>query len=202
MPIIAAFITGSIALLVPFITFYLNRSAGPSAVQIGPIGTALTVSPTIRLLVVVPAAFVLAVPAGFSAFGAAIAFNLFTMPDAQELTLFSLDGGLTGGAIFGLSSILYAGFTEPVLWWVRLPWFKLAHAVFFATLGFLVALVGNSIWAMAHGLELEDVHVIFDSLDAGLTSGLLASIAAFACVKVEELRNGGLTVAVPQGTPT
>ena len=114
MAIIAALITASVALLVPFITFYLNRSTG---IQTGPPGArvdvALSVSPSVRLVLVTVVAIFLMLPVGLLAFCVAIVVNLFLAPDASYIFLFSLDAGLTAGIIFALSLIWHGGFIEP-----------------------------------------------------------------------------------------
>jgi hypothetical protein len=187
MPIIAALITASVALLVPFISFYLNRSAVPPGSSVGS-AQPLTVSQHVRLLVVIPAGLVLSVPAGLSAFGAAVIFNALTMPGGQDLFLLSLDAGLTTGAVFILAFALHAGFEEPSHWWSDLPFYPIALFGFFSTFGFMVSLVSNSIWAMALGIQLDSYSILFDCLDASLCSGTIACLTAFICAKIEELR--------------
>ena len=191
MVIIAALITASVALLVPFITFYLNRSTG---IQTGPPGArvdvALSVSPSVRLVVVSIVAVFLMLPVGFLAFCVAVVVNTFSAPSDQEIFLFSLDAGLTAGVIFALSLVWHGGFIEPRTWWTRLRWYPALIICFFASLGFVGALASNTIWGLAAGAPLE--HLVHDTVDAGVASAIVSGLAAFGAVKIEELREGGV----------
>jgi hypothetical protein len=196
MAIIAAFITASVALLVPFITFYLNRSSGlPAAGQAGG-RIDVTVTPSVRLVIVMFVAVFLALPVGFLTFCVAVVGNLFLAPEDFPVFLFSLDAGLTGGAIFAISLIWHGGFNEPRAWWTHLRWYPAVVTVFFASLGFVGAFASNTIFALAVGLPLENAHLLHDTFDAAVASAVVAPLAAFGTVKIEELREGGARPAI------
>lgn len=189
MAIIAALITASVALLVPFITFYLNKAPtvanGTKSAQID---VPVTISPNGRLLILIPLALVFCVPVGFVAFCVAVVGNIF-FTAASEVFLFSLDAGLCSAAILAMSLVFHAGLNEPRKWWSKLKWYQLMVLVFFSALGYVTALISNTIWALAHGTNPIEVHVFYDSIDAAALSGIVAWGAAYATVKIEELRD-------------
>ena len=189
MAIIAALITASVALLVPFITFYLNKAPtitnGARAVHID---VPVTISPSTRLLVVIPLAFVFCVPIGVLAFCIAVVGNIIFAP-SPNIFLFSLDAGLCSSAVFAMSLIFHAGLNEPRQWWNKLKWYQLMMTAFFSALAYVMALIGNTIWAMAHSMDPMDVHIFSDGIDAAILGGIVAWIAAYGTVMIEELRD-------------
>jgi hypothetical protein len=188
MAIFAALITASVAILVPFITFYLNRA--PAVVGVGPathLDVPITISPSAKLLIVIPIALVFSVPVGFLSFCVAVVANLFFAP-TDNIFLFSLDAGLCSAAIFAMSLIWHAGFNEPRKWWDGLKWYQPMMVSFFGALGFIIALFGNTIWAFAMGINPMDVWVFHDSADAAIGCAVVSWLAAYGVVKVEELR--------------
>lgn len=188
MAIVAALITASVALLVPFVTFYLNKS--PSVARAGQSATIdipVTISRSVKLLLVVPIAIVFSLPVGFLAFCVAVVGNMALAP-TENIFLFSLDAGLCSAAIFALSLVFHAGLNEPLQWLVALRWYQPMMVAFFGALGFLIALIGNTIWALALGINPLQVHVFHDSADAAVCGAVVAWLAAYGTLKIEELR--------------
>jgi hypothetical protein len=190
MAILAALITASVALTVPFITFYLNKA--PPVVPNGQAthgNVPISISWSARFLIVIVMALVFWVPVGFIAFCVAVVANMVLGPVGQnDLFLISLDAGLTSGTVFSLSLIWHAALNEPVKLWVSMKWYQVMMVAFFSALGFMLAFLGNAIWAVAHGLSLGQVSIFHDSADAAIGSGVLAWLAGFATLKIEELR--------------
>jgi hypothetical protein len=191
MAIIAALITASVTLLVPFIVFYLNRAGTQQSSGAGS-GTVvqmpITISPGAKFFFVLPLAVVFSVPVGFLAFCVTVVINIFAAPSDQSIFLFSLDAGFCAGGMFGLSLLWHAGVDEPRKWWGRYQWYQAMMAGFFGSLGFTVALVGNAIWSWAHGIDPAANHVFHDSFDAAIASAVVSWLAGYATVKIEELR--------------
>lgn len=190
MAIIAALITASVALLVPFITLYLNRTyAVPNPAANGVETTVpITISASTRLLIVLVMGATFMVPVGFLAFCVVVVLNLFFAPPNQDVLLWSLDAGLNAGAAFALSLVWHAGLNEPRKWWRLFTWYPAVACAFFGSLGFVSALVGNLVFAWAVGNP--EPQALQDSMDAAVASGVVALLAGYASVKVEELREG------------
>lgn len=58
---------------------------------------------------------------------------------------------------------------------------------FFSALGYVMALISNTIWALAHSLNPMDAHVFYDSIDTAIMSGMVVWGAAYGTVKIEEI---------------
>jgi hypothetical protein len=180
---LVTFITVAAMLLVPFLTFY------PRAGGIRPRrGQGVSVSPTAKVVVVSVMALVFAVPVGLMAYCVILVFNLLFALGPVSVWLYSLDGGLSAGAMFALSLILHADFHEPRQWWDAIKWYPIVVVTFFGSLGFISALVGNVIWAIALGVDFTDYSVVHDTLDAGVSSAVAGWAAAYISVEIERLR--------------
>lgn len=151
MIIIAALLSATVALTVPFISFYLNKA--PVVVPNGQathLNVPVSISWNAKFLMVLTMALVFMVPVGFLSFCVAVVGNLFIGP-GDHIFLLSLDAGLSCAAVFASSLLWHAGFNEPLKYWTALKWYPPMMVAFFSSLGFLMALIGNTIWAMAMG---------------------------------------------------